>query len=386
MLATDRVALSSVRLTRDGYLVADARIARAGVYQYSGAEVGRPDIPVVNVYRSEDAVFGKQAMASFANRPMTLDHPAEDVNASNWKKYAVGYTGDEVARDGEFVRVPLIVTDAGAIAAIQAGKRELSCGYKCTVEFKDGVAPDGTPYQAEMTAIDGNHVASVDRGRAGSACRIGDSWKSFNDAAGEGNPDGDGMRRPATIPGEDTMTLRKVQVDGLTIETTDSGAEVIAKLQKHLADSAKLLSDANAALDGLKAEKTKLVADHEKALADAKAQIPTADALEAMLDKRSVMIDTAKKIAPQLADSFKGKSGADVRKMVVASKLGDAAVKDKSAEHIAAQFDTLALIAGNGGATDPVRDALAGGVGLAMNDADKARSKYLADQSKAWAS
>lgn len=72
-----------------------------------------------------------------------------------------------------------------------------------------------------------------------------------------------------------------------------------------------------------------------------------------------------------------------MRKSVVASKFGDDAVKDKGADYIAAQFDALAAIAANGGGTDPVRDAISGGV--QSGTANDARSKYLADQSKAWA-
>jgi hypothetical protein len=36
---------------------------------------------------------------------------------------------DEVARDGEFVRVPLIVMDAAVSSKIEGGKRELSACY-----------------------------------------------------------------------------------------------------------------------------------------------------------------------------------------------------------------------------------------------------------------
>lgn len=380
-LATDAVALSGARMTRDGYLVADARIARVGVYQYAGAELGRPDLPVVNVYRSEDVVFSKQAMASFANRPMTLDHPPENVTADNWKQYATGYTASEVARDGEFVRVPLIVTDAAAIAAIQAGKQELSCGYSCSIEFKDGVAPDGTAYQAVMTAIDGNHVASVDRGRAGSLCRIGDSWKDFN-AADKGKP-GDGERTPP-IEGSNTMNLRKIVIDGLTIEVTDQGAEAVAKLQAQLADGKAAIDKAAKDAAEVKTAHDKALADKDKEITDLKAKIPTVDQLEEMFDRRAAVIDAAKKLAPDLDP--KGKSLADVRKAVVAKRLGDGAVKDRSDDYIAAQFDALATLAKDGAADpDPVRDALKGGVTTTANDADKARQKYLEDQAKAWA-
>lgn len=65
------------------------------------------------------------------------------------------------------------------------------------------------------------------------------------------------------------MNLRKIQFDGLTIETTDAGAEAMTKLQQQLSDAKALLKTANDAIDGLKADKAKLAEDHAKALADA---------------------------------------------------------------------------------------------------------------------
>ena len=40
--------------------------------------------------------------------------------------------------------------DAAAINAVYSGQRELSVGYKVEVELVDGVAPDGTQYQARQ--------------------------------------------------------------------------------------------------------------------------------------------------------------------------------------------------------------------------------------------
>src|SRR5690606_29290937 len=102
---------------------------------YAGYEVGKPELPVVRVYRPSDEVFSKDALATYPHKPITNDHPAEPVSAENWKDHAVGFIGDEVARDGEFVRIPLMLADARAIADIEAGKRELSAGYTCELEW-----------------------------------------------------------------------------------------------------------------------------------------------------------------------------------------------------------------------------------------------------------
>jgi hypothetical protein len=51
MQFTDAVTVAGTRRRDDGYLVADARIARTGVQLYAGHEVGKPDMASVRVYR-----------------------------------------------------------------------------------------------------------------------------------------------------------------------------------------------------------------------------------------------------------------------------------------------------------------------------------------------
>lgn len=173
---TDRAPLERVRKLSDGRIAAVARFARSGVYTYAGSEVGRPDLGTVSVYRPDEEVFSQDAMTSFAHQTVTFNHPSDAVTPANWKKVAVGFTGGRVARDGGYVEVPLMLADADAIAAYERGEAgALSAGYKCELVWGDGIAPDGTHYQARQTQIRGNHIALVRQGRAGSECRIGDS-------------------------------------------------------------------------------------------------------------------------------------------------------------------------------------------------------------------
>ncbi|MBP1845913.1 hypothetical protein J2046_004187 [Rhizobium petrolearium] len=65
----DAVILDGLRRTQDGYLVADARVARTGIQLYTGPEVdpenkhGFRDKAVVRVYRPEEEVFeGRDAL------------------------------------------------------------------------------------------------------------------------------------------------------------------------------------------------------------------------------------------------------------------------------------------------------------------------------------
>jgi hypothetical protein len=172
----DRAPLERVRKLADGRITAVARFARSGVYAYNGSELGRPDLGTVNVYRPESEVFDQAAMASFAHKAITVGHPSQAVTADNWSASSAGYTEGKVARDGEFVEIPLMLADASAVRAYESGEaRELSAGYTSDLVWGDGTAPDGTKYQATMRQIRGNHIALVSQGRAGSTCRIGDS-------------------------------------------------------------------------------------------------------------------------------------------------------------------------------------------------------------------
>lgn len=176
MTFVDRAPIESVRRLPDGRLAAVAKFARSGTQTYLGSEVGRPDLSTVTVYRPEEEVFNEDAMASFAHKSITLGHPTESVTAANWKRLSVGFTEGRVARNGAFVEIPMMVADAQAISAIDGGTaKQLSAGYSCELIWTDGVAPDGTAYQAKQVGIRANHIALVAEARGGPELRIGDA-------------------------------------------------------------------------------------------------------------------------------------------------------------------------------------------------------------------
>lgn len=176
MYLNDRLTIDTKRRTRDGYLTVNARVARAdNVQLYSGAEVGRPDMATVRVFRPSQEVFSADTMQSFAHRPVTLGHPSTAVSAGNWKDVAKGWSDGEVARDGDFVRVSMLLADADTIAAVENGTRELSMGYDCSLEWTSGTSPSGEAYDAIQRGIRSNHIAVVGAARGGKELRLGDS-------------------------------------------------------------------------------------------------------------------------------------------------------------------------------------------------------------------
>lgn len=336
MLFTDKIALTGTRRTGDGYLVADARVARTGIQIYAGREVGRPEMEQVRVFRPEAEVFSTDALASFAHRPVTNDHPAEAVGARNWKQHSVGMTGGEIARDGEFVRVPMTVMDQGAIDAIDAGKRELSMGYACDLDFTAGTTPAGEAYDAIQKNIRGNHLAIVAAGRAGHSCRIGDSWAAVS--------------QPPENP------MKTFTVDGISVEMSDTAIQVVQKVlgqfdaaKTALSDAEKKIGELNTAVSTKDGE----IAVLKKQIEDAKM---TPAQIDAAVQARQAVIADAKAItgAEVTAD---GKGDADIRRAAVEAKLGDAA-KGMDDAAIAGAFKALRASVGD---ADPVRSTIKDG-------------------------
>ena len=184
---------AKVRYTGDGYMTAMPRVARTGIQLYYGSELGltgQDSKKVIKVLRPEAEVFSTDAMNSFAHRPFTDDHPPVQVTADNWKQYATGQSGAEVVRDGEFVRVPMVLMDAKAIQKFKDGKVEISMGYDCEIDMKGGNDPKYGAFDASMKNPRGNHYAVVDAARGGAQLRLGDSGGKTVDT----NAFADGLR------------------------------------------------------------------------------------------------------------------------------------------------------------------------------------------------
>lgn len=359
MQFTDAVAVAGTRRRDDGYLVADARIARTGIQVYRGSEVGMPNMDVVRVYRPGAEVFSEDTMRSAAHRPVTNDHPPEMVTADNWRKYAVGQSADEVIGEGIYIRVPLMVSDARAIKAIEDGKRELSAGYTCDVEFTPGVTDAGEAYDAIQKNIRMNHVAIVQRGRAGQEVRIGDGAATWGIS-----PIHLADEKDRIMP---ETNLRSVLVDGLSVSCTDQGAQAIEKLMNDRKAAQDALATAQTTHQTAIAAKDKDLATKDAEIDDLKGKVLDGAALDKLVAARAGLVGAAKAIAPAVKTD--GLSDADLRRAVVVAKVGDAAVKDRSDDYIAARFDILAETAG--ATRDTFREVVGDGV-TSITDAQKA--------------
>ncbi len=355
----DTVDATGARLTRDGFLVAEAAVARTGIQLYSAGELGMDgdENAVVRVYRPPEEVFAADAMASYAHRPVTVDHPGDMVDASTWKDHARGQTGDEVLRDGEFVRVPLMLMDKEAIEDWREGKRELSMGYTMDLKIADGQTPDGEQYDAIQTNLRMNHLALVSRARGGSKLRLGDI-----------KPEDSSMS---------DVKLTTITVDGLSVETTDAGAQAISKLSTELADARKAeVKAAEAHTTALKLKDTEL-ATKDAEIDTLKKAVLSDEDLDKLVKDRGDLVAVAKQVADK---DYTGMSDNDIRKAAVAAKLGQEAVDGKSDDYIQARFDILSEDAG----IDPVRKVLKDGPKPKLESVDTAHAGMVTHLQDAW--
>lgn len=340
MQFTDTASLSGTRETQDGYLVTEAFAVRTGIQLYAGSEVGLIDRDVVRVYRSEDEVRNPASLATFAHAPVTLGHPVENVTKDNWADLAKGEVSTEATWDGNKIKLPLIVKDADAIAAIDAGTRELSAGYTCELEFIDGVTPEGEAYDARQVNIRVNHLAIVPKGRAGAECRIGDNANNWGVSPVTPSAKGKDIMSDALITvvlGDKAVSV--TAADKATIELFKAGAA------KTLADAETAHAEAIDAKDAELATKDAEI----KKLTDA--ALSDSD-LDAKVQARGDLIDTAKTIAKDL--DTKGLSDADIRRAAIIAVDGEESVKDKSAAYIDAMFDIKANDAAKVADVDPL--------------------------------
>jgi hypothetical protein len=159
--------------TPEGFLLCEAvPIARMGIMPYGPGEVpveaGADGVAWVT--RDATELFRPETLLSFVGKPVTDEHPDDDVTPDNWSKLARGTVFNVrqgAGEDADVILADLLITDARMIRDIDAMKREVSAGYDADYEdFGDG--------QGRQSNILGNHVALVEKGRCGPRCAIGD--------------------------------------------------------------------------------------------------------------------------------------------------------------------------------------------------------------------
>ena len=121
---------------------------------------------------------------------------------------------------------------------------------------------------------------------------------------------------------------------------------------------------------------------------DAKSKIPTTDTLDKLVAERTAVVDTVRKVAPDL--KWEGKDADTLRKEVVALKCPNVQMDSVSADYVKARFDML-VESVESNSQQQLDDAFT----QQVNDKDKkvedtrsadviAREKMMADSQNAW--
>lgn len=153
-------------------------ISKAAVNPYYGREIPDGDKLGLNpdkiYYLLRDPGELAKGAPSFKTKQLMFEHVA--VSAEDPKQESVaGTIGSNVDFEAPYLVADIKVWDAEAIAGIETDSvRELSASYRYRADMTPGVY-EGQRYDGVMRDIEGNHVALVKSGRAGSDVMAADS-------------------------------------------------------------------------------------------------------------------------------------------------------------------------------------------------------------------
>lgn len=167
-------------------------ISKAGIFPYSGRQLGLtgPDADrIFNILRPPEELADPECVDSFKLLPWIDDHvmlgpvaqELTGIAVPAEKKGVQGVIGEDVFyKDGTlFANIKAFSSTLAAL--IEAGKRELSAGYRCIYDMTAGVW-NGLRYDGIQRKIRGNHLALVTEGRMGPDVAVMDHFTFTFDA------------------------------------------------------------------------------------------------------------------------------------------------------------------------------------------------------------
>ena len=159
----DSIPLGETYFTPEGYLIDNPILTRVGIFEYHN-----PDGTIRRELRLPEEVFAAESLASYKGKPVILTHEAGLVDVDNVQQEHIGTILSEGIQDGDNVRAQIVIHDA---ESLDYGLRELSLGYTQTPDETPG-AWNGQPYDAIQRNIQINHLALVEKARAGEQARL----------------------------------------------------------------------------------------------------------------------------------------------------------------------------------------------------------------------
>lgn len=252
-------------------------ISKVGIFEYRGRQIkGAPDPDkMYRVYRPAEELSHPDCIESFRLLPWIDNHTMlgdEDMGLTPAERKGVqGVIGEQVFFEGDTLFANLKVFSQSLANQIDAGKRELSCGYRCEWDWTPGTF-EGQPYDLVQRQMRGNHIASVQSGRMGSDVAVLDSIDPPTQAkepemADETTGSGMTLEQALQKVKDAVPAIAMIREAGLLTDALLNGQVLIAadaddpeakkKAEEEEAAKKKAAEDAEAAAEGDKEKKEK---------------------------------------------------------------------------------------------------------------------------------
>lgn len=298
------VSVLEARTDENGFYYDSPVLGRVGIQEYKNS-----DGSIRREFRPPETVFNPDSLASFAGKPVTVDHPSSGrVTKDNAHRLAVGAMISAGRQDGDFVRADIVIHSPSAIGE----RRELSLGYTATL---DGIPGEwnGQKYDSKQIDVKINHLSVVKVARAGKVARL----------------NLDGNEEFFNPQEQKTMTTVKVKLDsGLEYDAAPEVSVALDKLRSDASEVAKKLE----AIPKLEAERDTLKAKVD-AMPDALKKATEQGRTDALA---RIKLETT---AEKLKVDHKDKTDRQIKEAVIKSVRKDANLTEKSDIYIDAAFD-----------------------------------------------
>jgi hypothetical protein len=362
----DSGSILKMEKTSEGFIKGTARVTRTGIFTYRKA-----DGTVRKELRHPNDVFSLDSLSSMKMIPITNLHPsAKLVTVDNAKELAIGYTGENVVPDGKFVTVPIAITTTDGIAAVEAGRKELSLGYEVELEETPG-RYDGEDYDCVQKNITYNHLAIVDVGRAGQDVRLNMDADDAMEIVTQESPNNNNQHSTRG----DSMV--KIKLDsGLEYEAAPEVAVAFASLQTKLDAAIAEVAAGKATTDKLKAD-ADTAKETSVQLQKKLDEMPAA--LAAAMKSRIALVQVANdNLDEETCKKLDTMSDNDIKTAVIVTRFPEAKLDGKSQEYIDARFDAAVEIKLDDSAAAAQRaTALPRTDGKDVPSADASRNKMI---------
>lgn len=333
----DKLAIpSSRKIQATGQMLADCAIARTGVLHYAARELGdmfsdKDPKSLVRVAQLSDDLFDKETLEKFRSAPVTIGHPADDVSTKNMKDLGVGVLEGKPFQDGDKLAASLVLNDAAAIDLVNQGTQELSVRAYYELQRVD----DAEGYDAIRTIKTVNHVAIVDRGRAGATCRISDSEDGSVEVEHKADIEvlSDNIFSDVVEAVDKVMDVAESVTDNPVVHAVGGVVETVNEIVNPQSEELKATHAVLAELSELKEAMAKLEAEKDS-LAE---RVLSDEAIEELVQERLAFRSTVAKLSDM---DVSGMSVIEAKRAIVAEQTG-MKMDDRDEVYVSTRFDIL---------------------------------------------